>query len=824
MVLVLAAGVASAGRAQPMQPPPAFERFSNGLRVMVVVDRQAPLVHIECWVQGGAGRDESDQTGLTQLAWETPRTGAEGPRPCYGCELETTADACILRATVAPTGLAEVLDRCRAQLDAQRIDGDAFRESLRTTLEKAREAKPPAANWFYPLTEPGAAHREGWPTPASMRALFQGTPDAPADARRERALAQVRLEDVREWAAEQFTASDAFVLIVGDIEPTHTIEAVRQALGTLPWRERHKQQEARPAAGGSLTAECPAAASGLEMAWVTPPAGALRNVALDVLMHYLCSPAVGPLSARLERAGLGGAEWTRRAFRSAGLLALGVGPLDAQTVSDPKASIAEAARIVEEELQCAAARPLAALDLVRARELAASHLRFERRTLAGRGRVLADCEGLGGDLLLSEFLLPRTLAVTAGEVQEAAASLLQARRVTTRLVAKEDADTERDAAAAAPAIASLSPCEFLERVSPRQSPGHDRAAASSRAPAQPTRDIRRTAFENGLVLRVVAAPESELAAVQIVAVGKRMGRARSDFRLPAGWTSEELRDFYALRGLYSRAGHDRVRHFFRIVGPRDALPGVMELMAPTVRSLSVAQVGLRGVILDVVGEVDAAAIERQVAELFQTKPTPREFRWELGATSASQPAIPLAIHWIPDGPIVLLSLDVGHDIRAGAAIDGVVPVYVTDNRSAVLTAARASHCVGWRPNRSVSAWGLSHFGLGNKIDAVVAQADVRATLRDALASCRVAESATWVEAAWARRELDGVEALADALVLSGLNRACLGDVRAGPEVYETLETRREWLRGAGDSTLGVYGGDEMLQAVLAEFGSIEAVR
>src|SRR4030042_701227 len=61
---------------------------------------------------------------------------------------------------------------------------------------------------------------------------------------------------------------------------------------------------------------------------VTPPAGAVENSGIDILMHRLCNPVDGPLYRRLLDAGCLPPRWRHETWREAGLLVLAVDPSD----------------------------------------------------------------------------------------------------------------------------------------------------------------------------------------------------------------------------------------------------------------------------------------------------------------------------------------------------------------------------------------------------------------------------------------------------------------------------------------------------------------
>ena len=141
---------------------------------------------------------------------------------------------------------------------------------------------------------------------------------------------------VNEFAQRWFVPSNATLFVIGDVNEVAVLELVRKHFGGLEWRQppRRKAVPSPPAEQIRLPL-APAECIGLDIAWLTPPAGLYENAALDVLMHRLCNSVDGPLAKRLAELGCAQPHWRRESWREHGWLVLSVRL--SQSGSEPEA-------------------------------------------------------------------------------------------------------------------------------------------------------------------------------------------------------------------------------------------------------------------------------------------------------------------------------------------------------------------------------------------------------------------------------------------------------------------------------------------------------
>ncbi len=402
---------------QPLEPPPRFERLTNGLRVCLVADNALPLVSVQLWYRVGSADDPADQPGLCHvlrtLLEHREQAALRARAAGLHFESRTLRDACSFETVLPadPNYLAFVLDLEAARMRPLTVT----RETLADAMDAAERCSPAVCS--------ARSDGDGDGPEIEPRLLSALLPEHPY-----RHLPGTLAEPVRKVSAELaggflarwFVPGNATLLVIGDVQPDEVMEMIRQRFGGLSLAEPPRRPERRTPDGGFAIerierGEDSPDSSALRFAWLTPPAASIENAALDVLMQRLCNPVDGPLYQRLIEAGFGAVRWRRESWREAGVLVIEVRP-----------GLEEAGPIIHRELERAATERPTEIEFNRARNLAAGAVLEGRSGFAARARRLGEHEVIGGDVLLAEFELPRVQRIAVGAVQAAARALLQA--------------------------------------------------------------------------------------------------------------------------------------------------------------------------------------------------------------------------------------------------------------------------------------------------------------------------------------------------------------------------------------------------------------
>ncbi|MCK6505526.1 insulinase family protein [Myxococcota bacterium] len=291
---------------EQLRLPVTRARLDNGLRVVVQVDRSAPLVASHLLSPVGAARDRGgpgwgDRPGLAHLAEHLLYAGSPGaPDGGYDALLSaaggennawTEHHALALHAVVPVEALDLLL-----WLEADRmaaLDPDSV--AARLSTERAVVAQERAAELETPGGSDGAAlrallyppaHPERWPVLGSPLAL-----------------ASVTTAEVLAFHRAALAPEGAVLVLVGDVDPADALARVEQTLGRVPPRPAPpppppSPSETVPAQGLHLD---DVAGTTLYAAWPLPPPEHVDAPAVDLLADLLGQQRHGHLGALLAR-------------------------------------------------------------------------------------------------------------------------------------------------------------------------------------------------------------------------------------------------------------------------------------------------------------------------------------------------------------------------------------------------------------------------------------------------------------------------------------------------------------------------------------------
>jgi len=375
-------------------PTPEIDRLSNGLQVIVLRDRAAPAVSVQLWYRVGTADTPPRQGDLCDRV-----------RMVLQRRLDRSASLPFDGATLPDAGYFAAL------VPAEKV-GDTLR-----SLTAVVAATPIVAAEITATPSPGT--------------LVSVDPRLVVPLLGEHAYA--RMWDTANPSADAannflrgwFVPENGCLIVIGDVQPPTIHDTARRFFGDVPWAEA-RQRPPSPAPTEERI-ELPvdsATPSGLDIAWLTPPASDDENLVLDVLMQRLCNPVDGPLCQRLTDLGCWPPRWHRATWRDAGVLQLSVDHRPDFAVAPD-----DVIRAVFAELERAEQVLAAEIELNRARALAVREAQLGRLDFAARALELGRCEMIGGDMLLAAWKIPRLLHVNVGDLQQAATLLRTTRTV-----------------------------------------------------------------------------------------------------------------------------------------------------------------------------------------------------------------------------------------------------------------------------------------------------------------------------------------------------------------------------------------------------------
>ena len=396
--------------------------LSNGLRVRLLAERNAPTVSYYTFFQVGSRNERLGVTGISHLFEHMMFNGAAkyGPK-AFDRVLEsrggasnayTSNDVTAYYEDFASDALETVLD-----LEADRMRSLALTPE---TLEQERqvvkeERRLRTENSVFGLMEEQLealvflAHPYRWPVIGWMDDIDR-----------------ITREDCLEFFRTYYAPNNAAVYAVGDLDPESTLAAIERAYGDVP-----SGPPPRPVAQGEppqrgerrAVVRYPAQAPAVLVGWRGPPARSPDSAALDVLQAVL---AVGE-SSRLRRRLVEAEELAVSVHVSWGWrIDPGVFLVFAEL--SPRVRPERAERALWEEIARVARHGVTAGELRRAQRLLRSSVLHELATHNGIAHALGQAEVLLGDWREAGRALEQYAAVTRREVRRVAATWLEPSR------------------------------------------------------------------------------------------------------------------------------------------------------------------------------------------------------------------------------------------------------------------------------------------------------------------------------------------------------------------------------------------------------------
>ena len=298
LLLLVAAPASPASR---LTVPYEMFRLPNGLTVIVHEDHSAPIVSVNCWYHVGSGRETPGRTGFAHLFEHLMFEGSKNvPEGAFDRWLEavggdnngTTNQDRTEYWENAPANALEMplfleSDRMGFLLDtlnATTVDGqrDVVKNERRQGVEnqpygKVEDVLPPA---LFPKDHPYS-----WPVIGSMADLGAATES-----------------DVKDFFRKWYGPANASLVIAGDVDAKEVRRLVETWFADVPKSEPVDPIVPRPVVlreEKRIVVEDKVQLPRLYLAWVTPPAFAPGDAALDAVAAVLTTGKNSRLYKRL---------------------------------------------------------------------------------------------------------------------------------------------------------------------------------------------------------------------------------------------------------------------------------------------------------------------------------------------------------------------------------------------------------------------------------------------------------------------------------------------------------------------------------------------
>jgi zinc protease len=408
-----------------------FETFvlSNGLTVILHVDRGSPLIAVNLWYHVGSKDEAPGRTGFAHLFEHLMFMGSKhAPYPSFDAIMEswgghnngTTSNDRTNYYEIGPRNLLETflwLEADRLATLAEVITEEELNKQRKVVLNERRQSyenRPYGRTELripeimYPPTHP-----YHWPTIGSH-----------AD------LEAASVEDVRQFFERFYRPSNACLAIAGDFEPAEARRLVDKYFG---WQQKREAPRPPTPPAPTLAADHDETMTDrvqlprLRLAWHAPALFAPGDADLDLAAHVLG----GGKSSRLYRALVFEKRIAQDAFAYQSSQRLG-SLFHVGATAKPERELAEIGRALDDELARFAHDGPSAAEVDRARNTHLADFYKSLDHLQTRADLLNHYQYLLGDPDGVERDVARYEAATPTSVRDAFAAVLARRRLVLR--------------------------------------------------------------------------------------------------------------------------------------------------------------------------------------------------------------------------------------------------------------------------------------------------------------------------------------------------------------------------------------------------------
>ena len=411
----------------PNPPTVSFtdERLANGLRLIIAVDRLAPVVAVNLWYAVGSKHEVEGKTGFAHLFEHVMFQGSRNVGKAEHMALVQGAGGTMNGSTwLDRTNYYETLPSHQAELalwlEADRM-GTLLDALNQENLDNQREVVKNEKRWSYDNRPYGSWYEkmQGHLYPPE-HPYHHTTIGSMAD------LDAASIEDVSAFFRTFYAPNNAVVSVVGDVDPDEITRWTERYFGGIPANPSIPKlgDLSLPAVLGTEVRETVHDKVPLPRVYVgyrAPAFGDERLDALDIAAQVLAGGKGSRLYRRLVR--------DERLAQDVALVPLGfVGGASicvGWATVRPGMSVERVEAILHEELDRLTREPISADELARARAL------IETEELGGLSRVEERADRLSmyatlfDDPDLINRMLPRYLAVGAEQIQRVAADVFR---------------------------------------------------------------------------------------------------------------------------------------------------------------------------------------------------------------------------------------------------------------------------------------------------------------------------------------------------------------------------------------------------------------
>jgi zinc protease len=415
LVLMVMLGAVTAARAETVE-----KTLDNGMKVVVKVDRRAPVVVSQIWYKVGSMDEHNGTTGISHALEHMMFKGTHDvPAGEFSRRIAAAGGSENAFTAQDHTAYFQTLQKDRLPL-ALKLEADRMTNLTLAPEEFAKEIEVVKEERRM-RTEDSAAAKlyEGL-----MATAFETNPYRRPVIGWMDDLRHMTDADVRKWYERWYVPNNATLVVAGDVAPEQVFAWARQYFGPIasrPLPERKPQTEPEQMGEKRIEVKAPAKLPEIAMAWKVPhltdPAKDWEPYALEILAGVLDGNASARLNQSLVR------ERHLATEVGAGYDPISRGPalflLDATPAEGQSDATVEAA--LKAEIAKVAQTGVSDAELSRVKEQVVAGQVFQQDSLFYQAMLIGTWTTAGLDYRDRETRIERLKAVTADQVKAVAA-------------------------------------------------------------------------------------------------------------------------------------------------------------------------------------------------------------------------------------------------------------------------------------------------------------------------------------------------------------------------------------------------------------------
>jgi len=403
--------------------------LSNGLKLIVRVDKRAPIVVSQVWYKAGSSYELSGHTGVAHVLEHMMFKGTKkhGPNEFSRIIAENGGSENAFTGQDY-TAYFQRLEKSRLpisfELESDRmqnlnLSAEEFGKEIQVVMEERRMRTD---------DKPRSLTYEQLQAVAFVNSPYHHPVIGWMDD-----LKNMSYKDAQAWYSNYYSPNNATVVVVGDVEPENVLALAKQYFGSLkpkPVPKLKPQLEIEQLGIREIVVKVPAQLPYLVMGYKVPVVGTAKESWEPYALDMLASILDGGDSARFAKNLVRGSQVVANAgasydifSRIDDLFTIDATPSKGVSMQKVKDAIEEQIKKLQTELV-----PQAELDKIKTQVVAAKT--YEKDSVFYQAMQIGMLETLGQNWRLSDDYVDRIAAVTPQQVQAVAKKYLQEDRLT----------------------------------------------------------------------------------------------------------------------------------------------------------------------------------------------------------------------------------------------------------------------------------------------------------------------------------------------------------------------------------------------------------